>query len=203
MDWTAAGVIVSGLLALVAIVVQQVNRRTDRAEARREAADAGGRADAAQAAADRSAAASERMAKAQEDQAVAAARGAPTPQAAWTLESAGGSEFMLTNVGDAVAHEMHIDLGDTGGAIGNVLDHPAIAPGSAVRFLSAPDFETTDDTVTVTWAAEPGEEPTKTWKRPLPPQTVTIGASSHRASNGGLSAHTCHGYQQGHGRGAL
>ena len=175
VDWTAAGVIVSGALALAALVVQQVNRRTDRRGGEQVAREAAARAERAEAIAARAVGAEERMAKAQEDQAVAAARAAPAPQAAWTLEPTGGGNFQLTNVGNATAYAVHMDLGDAGGAIDNVLDHPILAPGSAVRFLSAPDYETTDDTATVTWAVAPDREPTDTWKRPLPPHPAMGG----------------------------
>ena len=175
MDWTAAGVIVSGALGAAALAVSLWDRKVNA----RNAADADRRADRAQATADEAAAAAkraadatERMAQAAQEQALAAARVSPEPQAAWTLERWPGDTFALTNVGNADALDVHVDTGDlravpmdAGG-----LDRERVEPGEVVRFAAGVTFGTKDDTVTVTWADEPGGTEPRSWKRPLPPK---------------------------------
>lgn len=163
------------MLALYAIVVQRRDRRVDRAEAAESEARANraqATAEEATAAAQRAAGATERMAQTMEAQALAIAPAAPSPQAAWTLRHLSGDSFILENVGDAEAYDVHVDTGDLGG-VGlsgeTSLDLDVLRSGDSIRFLAARDFGTRDDTVTLTWATAVGAAPRLSWSRPLPP----------------------------------
>ncbi len=88
----------------------------------------------------------DRRANAVKDAAVTAAT---MPRADRTLEPTGGGNFLLTNKEKASAYEVHIDLGDTSGAFGNVLHHDAFSPGSVVGFGAEPDYNGKNNTCTV------------------------------------------------------
>ncbi len=78
---------------------------------------------------------------------------------------------MLTNAGDADAYEVHVDTGDLRAVpmMGDDLDRKRLEAGQGIRFAASVTFGTTDDTVTVTWADEPGRTERRSWSRPLPP----------------------------------
>ncbi len=190
MHWAATlGVVVPTALALLAIYLERRNRKTDRSDAERDAAEAGQRADrahatadAATAAAERSAAATERMAQALEAQSAAAARAAPTPQAAWTLEHSVGDSYLLTNVGTATAYDVDVGTGDMVVRVPpGTWPRAELPPDDAVKVLAARTMGTRDDTVTLTWATELGGGDRKTWRRPLPPKPPTSSVQRPRA----------------------
>lgn len=151
MDWQAIGVVVSGVIAIVALVVSVIGQRASDAHAKRSA-------DAA-----------ERMAAALERQYLERERASDTPGVAWRLEHFQGDTYMLTNVGRAPAYRVHVDTGDISIVRGE-MDHEEIDADGWIKFLAALSLGTTDDTITVTWADSPHSEPSHDWKRPLPPR---------------------------------
>jgi hypothetical protein len=151
VDWQAVGVLVSSVLAVVAIVVSVVGQRASDAHAKRSA-------DAA-----------ERMASALERQSLERERTSDTPGVAWRLEHFNGDTYMLTNVGRAPAYRVHVDTGDISVVRGD-MDHNAVDADGWIKFLAVLTLGTTDDTITVTWADSPGGDRTHEWKRPLPPR---------------------------------
>lgn len=119
--------------------------------------------------ADRAVQAAERSASAAEAQAVAIARAAPLPQAAWTLEHHDGDAYLLTNVGTGTAHAVALDTGDMVVRDGQ-WPRDTIAPSESAKLLAARSLATRDDTVTVRWADEPRGAERRSWQRPLPPK---------------------------------
>jgi len=171
VDWIAlAGVVVPTALALLALWL----RSKDRKHSETAALAADTRADRTEAIAERAAVAAERQAAALERQDVAAALAAPTPQVAWTLESIGGANYMLTNAGSATAWDVEVDIGysralETARALGMMatLSRESMRPGEQLGFPTT--FGPVYD-VKVTWSATPRGEDRRTWNRPLPPE---------------------------------
>lgn len=153
------GTIATGGLAVAALVVQQVNRWTDRKQASRDREQAQRDAAEARARADRALAAQER---------VAAAHPPPSP---WTLEHVNGSTFALANNGGGTAYEVDLDLGDRV-ARRDRDGYPwaALQPGEVRRFLAGPTRQPGDADVTVTWAQQPSGADRREWRHPLPPR---------------------------------
>lgn len=154
--------LVVSLLALVGtgvgFLVGRRDRKADHEEAQREAAESAARADRAEDIARRAVEAQEAMANAQ-----------PVRQP-WTLEYVEGDTYALTNAANATAYAVHLDLGQLGGAFGEVLDRDAMEPGEVLLFRTALTMDVSDSTVTASWTEQEGGSERRTWKRPLPAQ---------------------------------
>jgi hypothetical protein len=165
------GVITANALSAVAIIVAALG--VSRTDARAKKAEAGTREAEAQAAraieaAERSASAVERVAGAMERQSIEAEQHSATPGVAWRLEHHQGDTYLLTNAGRGTAYDVRAEADDSM-ITRDLPDGATLGPDEAVTFLGALTLGTTDDTVTVTWAATPGGE-RLTWRRPLPPR---------------------------------
>lgn len=92
----------------------------------------------------------------------------PAPRVKWSLARSGtGSLFIVENVGDATAYDVtvgpaHDSLNFIERSGGQVL-----APGDVASFIAVVSLATSDMTVVVAWADEPGGTQ-REWRYPLP-----------------------------------
>lgn len=86
----------------------------------------------------------------------------------WTLEHFEGDTYALTNAASTAAYAVHLDLGQLGGVLGELLDRDVMVPGEVLPFITAVTMDVSDTTVTASWAEQQGAAPRRTWKRPLP-----------------------------------
>jgi hypothetical protein len=87
-----------------------------------------------------------------------------TPKVRWTLAPSTGNEYILTNVGDAVARGVTISAHESLPMM-NVPSARDLAQGEAVTFVATRTLATSDSTVTVAWADDDGDQ---IWRYPLP-----------------------------------
>jgi hypothetical protein len=91
------------------------------------------------------------------------------PRARWALVHQRGDTYRLTNVGNADAWDVLIDMHESMRDDPDNLAHERIRPDEAITFMAAPVMATPDYTVTVGWDFEQGKPSTREeWRYPLP-----------------------------------
>ena len=91
---------------------------------------------------------------------------APAPVVQWSMVRTTGDGFRLTNTGNTRATDVKLSAHESLGGLIDIQGGPDLEPGEALTFIAAPDYGTTDMTITVTWTNEIGEP--GQWRYPLP-----------------------------------
>jgi hypothetical protein len=90
----------------------------------------------------------------------------PAPAVRWSMVHTTNHQYRLTNEGNAKATSVKLDAHESLGGLIDIQGGPDLGPGEALTFLAAPDYDTTDMTITVTWTDEAGQP--GQWRYPLP-----------------------------------
>ncbi len=91
----------------------------------------------------------------------------PALRVSWSLQQGRGATCLLTNTGDMKACQVKV-ANDESLSLIDVPPGPDLEPGEGLSFHAAPDFETRDMTITVTWCSDSSGSPGGTWRYPLP-----------------------------------
>jgi hypothetical protein len=95
---------------------------------------------------------------------------APPPRVAWELAHFQGDKYLLTNAGDATAHNVQISAHESLLQVGEWVREEQVRPGEAVPFMAVRTMGTSDSTITVEWSDSSDGEERNVWRYPLPPR---------------------------------
>jgi hypothetical protein len=145
-EWV--GIVVSGLLALAALIVSILNRRATTATLK----EGNRRTGQGSAIAQRALELAERQ----------ASRYMPP----WTVEHDSGQRYRLVNAGDEIAHDVTISGSNVHR---EPIEQEVLHPGGAFDFLLAQTFDNPDNSIVVTWHRKPGKsDEQQTWQSSVP-----------------------------------